>query len=117
MEDRSFAGISDTFERKNIILPKTFVHIHTALAEAEFLLKREITPYVVVNGTDKQGIQCSVSGEVVKIIKEWSEGISTIVIKPENNEVKKEITIGGKYALFEDVRMETLILDEVHSND
>jgi hypothetical protein len=107
-------AISDSSERKNIILPKTFVHIHTALAEVAFIMNQGLIPYVVVEGLDKQGNNVTIAGKVVKVKKEWSEGISTIIIEPDINENGKEITIGGKFALIEDIRMEKLILDEHH---
>ena len=74
--------------------------------------QHNIIPYAVVDGRDKEGTLISVSGEIIKIRKEWNEGISTIIIRPDDSDKNAEMTIGGKYALYEDVRLDKIVIDK-----
>ncbi len=105
-------AISTSVERKNFILPKTFVHIHTALAETTYLLKNNIKIYTEVTGRNKDGVEIILSGEIIKLKKEWSQGISTIIIKPDDEKYGIEFLIGGKFAIYEDLRMDKIIIDD-----
>ena len=105
-------ALSTSFEKKDVILPKTFVHIHTALAETEYLLEKNIRIYAEAYGKNKDGVEIILSGEIIKLKKEWSEGISTIIIRPDDEKYGSEFSIGGKFAIYEDFRMEKIIIDD-----
>jgi len=104
--------ITTNTERIELILPRTFVHIHTALAEVEYLLTHNIVPYADVIGTNNKEMKVTVSGEIIKIKKEWNLGISTLIIKPDNCNGDIEVSVGGKYAVYEDIRMNKIIIDK-----
>lgn len=98
--------------RERAILPKTFVHIHTALAEIEYLLKHEVESYAEVYGLNKKNLNITISGKICKLKKEPTQGIFTIILKPDDEQFGSELSIGGKYAIYEDIRMEKIIIDD-----
>ncbi|UYP46043.1 HTH-type sugar sensing transcriptional regulator TrmBL1 [Candidatus Lokiarchaeum ossiferum] len=97
--------------KENMIFPKTFVHIQTALDGAKYLLNKKMIPYADVVGTNSKKMSISVSGEIVDIKEDWNEGISTIIIRPNDSKKDVQVTVGGKYAAFEDIRMEKITIN------
>lgn len=93
-------------------LPKTFVHIHTALAEAQILKDKNIQVYAEVYAKTKDGKKKILTGEIIKLRKDWKQGISTITFKPDDENLGEEVSIGGKYAVLEDFQMDKIIIDD-----
>lgn len=67
-------------------------------------------PFVDIVGTNSKNLRITVSGEIVDIKEDWKEGISTIIVKPEESQDDVQVTVGGKYAAYEDIRLEQITM-------
>lgn len=94
---------------KESFLPKTFVHIQSAIEEIEYHLQHNQIPRVKVVGFyTKSGRSVSISGKISKINYKWTNGLFSIFLIPDEGE--DEISVGGIGAQYERITAEEITL-------
>jgi sugar-specific transcriptional regulator TrmB len=98
-----------TLETENIIYPRTFVNIVSALEEIEILLNQGKKPKVMIAGHfPNTGEPTSTEGEVKAISRNWEAGFFSMLLKTIKG---NEVTVGGYGARFEDIAAERITVD------
>ncbi|MFX0094946.1 MAG: TrmB family transcriptional regulator sugar-binding domain-containing protein, partial [Candidatus Hodarchaeota archaeon] len=89
-------------------LPKSFIHIISAVEEIENLLQRGLTLNIVAKGSlTTTGQRILKTGQLTRIHKDWDAGEFTLFLRTDKG---SEVTIGGFGAYYEDVAADLIIL-------